>query len=372
MFDALFEGECNKDASLTLLTMFETITGREKTTGSERERAIDELYKAVLAPVYRADTIANLHNYRKAILEKVRAEKFAGDISVADEVLIAEAAADLEKPLCIDVGSRKFFFVDDDFIAELERMGYAPEIIYMNLDIEKNLNNLFSIRNDKYVISDRLNLTGVTKTYLESLILSGTETIDGVNLKELANGITSSDNSIREASYISLTRLSEENPKLKEGIRAAIKEYMIVRQNTLGEQFKELSEGTKSRYVHGIEITMADNPDTVYGKMKKALSLPSEVSKFSLSDSEFVPVSNFGQFKSTSILLGFSVERPFNTLSIFPKLQVKLPVFDEQQEPLPLFDIVKHKEREVTSPELGQFTRKFSSQALMISAELLQ
>ncbi len=421
MFDKLFEGECNKDASLTLLTMFEKIKGDEKTTGTAREYAIDELYKAVLAPVYRADTIKNLHYYMFTMDERVKAKKYYyekfnefmvengfGDKVPSEKAFVekfldiyrnhegnpSDALTELyenltgvklsgvaksevhghiltnivtpsfganismdvylesKKPVCIDVGSRKFFFVDDSFMEELERMGYAPEVIYMNLDMEKNLNNLFSIRSDKYVISDRLNLTGVTKTYLESLIASGTEEIAGVDLKYIAEGITSSDKTVWEDSYKKLTKLSEENPELKEGIRAAIKEYMIVRQNTLGRQFKELSEGTKSSSVHGIDIVMKDNPNTVYEKMQRALAPD-------LDYSLFQPVTGY---RPRPILFDEYNERADNIVTMIHDNtpDVELSEITVGEATIPIFDIRRHAEQRPRA-EVGRFTRNLNS-----------
>ena len=169
------------------------------------------------------------------------------------------------------------------------------------MDIEKNLNNLFSIKDGKYVISDRLNLTGVAKTYLESLIVSGIETVDGVELKGIAEGIVSKKRDEKWSdSYRQLTELSEKNPELKSGIRNAIKEYMVVRQNTLGTHLEGLLSGQKSSSIHKINITMEDEPNTVYDKMNKALEQEYVVLDYFEVDSPTSPRVAFEESKKSN------------------------------------------------------------------------
>ena len=128
--------------------------------------------------------------------------------------------------MCIDIGSRKFLFVDCAFVEFFIKKGFKVDVVYLDLDIKRNTDNLFNIRNDKYVIFDRLNLTGVISDCLEK----------HSEFRELAKMLISQDQAVRERAFINTTRLLEERPDLKIEVKEKIKEYLLVRKETLDQQ----------------------------------------------------------------------------------------------------------------------------------------
>lgn len=233
-FNALYNGVCNRDASLTILSIYEDLTGR-RSEGRERELAVDRLYKYVLAPVYREDTILN----------------------------ISEAIGKNITSMCIDIGSRKFLFVDCDFVKSFIQQGFEVDVVYLDLDIERNTDNLFNIRNDKYVIFDRLNLTGVVSDCLKK----------HSNLEALSKMLISQDKTIREQAFIDVTKLLEERAELKVEVREKIREYLSVRKETLALQLSELRDdrGGVKQNTHILEIITTDSIGEIFTKIETSM-----------------------------------------------------------------------------------------------------
>ncbi len=252
-FHSLYNGACNNDASLTLLTMYEQFT-KIRIPEEKREFEIDYLYKEVLAPVYLEDTKINI------------------------ETAIGEG----KNMMCIDVGSRKFFFVNDEFICFLESRGYHVDVFYLDSDIQRNVDNLFNIKNDIYVIFDRLNLTGVVKEFFSSYN----------EYRAISEKLTSKIPTEKEEAFRNITVLLETNTELKSKVKELVKKYMVVRATTLGEHLEELKNGEHSEILHRLFIKNRDSVGELFQTITGLLS-PTQQSADSpyreLSSSDYLP-----------------------------------------------------------------------------------
>ena len=158
--------------------MYEELTGTKTKGYKEREKAIDDLYKQVMAPVYKEDTLRNIIKalYVEALVKKYTKEELPIIMDRLYEVVLNKTLqATIESlgikellkqmqpnKICIDVGSRKFFFVDKSFLDQLKQFEYEPQVIFLDIDLDKNVDNLFNKHDDgTFVLFDRLNLTGV-------------------------------------------------------------------------------------------------------------------------------------------------------------------------------------------------------------------
>lgn len=294
-FEARFKelyDKLNQDASLVLFTMYEELTGTKTEGYEEREKAIDDLYKQVMAPVYKEDTLRNIIKalYVEALVKKYTEKELPIIINnIYKAVLYNTLQATIESldikellkqpnKICIDVGSRKFFFVDELFLDQLKQFGYEPQVIFLDIDLDKNVNNLFNKHDGTFVLFDRLNLTGVVincllqKPEIETDLKKILTPTEGIELKEFIK--------IRNKQ---LTELIQDNECLFEAVKTAIKTYMEVRHETLKEHLRCLTDHLSEKEKPlTITIEAEDGTEEVFKKLFKELSPLKTPSEYAL------------------------------------------------------------------------------------------